>query len=61
MPRCTPDKSSVRCGTLSVGGRGGLRLPHAAMKAKIKRQKAKSKNRLRRTPLIFAFLLLPFA
>src|SRR5690242_10245504 len=32
LPRCTPDNSSVRCGTFSTGGSGGLRLPHVGAK-----------------------------
>src|ERR1044071_614225 len=68
FPRCTPDRSSVRCGTLSTGGCGGRRLPHAAnVKAKGRRQKAKIRREekfLARRPsalLPSAFCLLPSA
>src|SRR2546423_3894727 len=62
FPRCTPERSSVRCGTASTGGSGGRRFPHAAsVKAKGKRQKAKMKNenasrRARISLLPFAFI-----
>src|SRR5947209_15386641 len=46
LPRCTPERSSVRCGTFSTGGSGGRRFPQAEnVKAKGKRQKAKVKKK----------------
>src|SRR5947209_20271768 len=45
LPRCTPERSSVRWGTRSTGGSGGRRLPQAtSVKAKGRRQKAKIRN-----------------
>src|SRR5436309_13698269 len=67
FPRCTPERSSVRCGTASTGGSGGRRFPHAEnVKAKGKKQKAKIKSERRfarntSATLPFAFCLLPFA
>src|ERR671932_2771721 len=61
-PRCTPESSSVRCGTRSTGGSGGRRLPQA--KAKGKRQKAKVRTKAVLITfgcgLTFACYLLPF-
>jgi hypothetical protein len=68
FPRWTPESNSVRCGTLSTGGCGGRRFPHAgSVKAKVKRQKAKIRNEEKdfalgeSDPCTFAFCLLPFA
>src|ERR1041385_8873350 len=46
LPRCAPERASVRCGTRSTGASGGLRFPQA--KVKDSRQRAKVRRQKRR-------------
>src|SRR5256714_15525022 len=49
FPRCTPERSSVRCGTASTGGSGGGRFSQPGKgKAKSRKEKGKKKKKKRR-------------
>jgi len=50
FPRWTPDRSSVRCGILSIGGNGGLRFPHVG--ARDNAEIANNKKRIRGETLL---------
>src|SRR2546421_11284606 len=52
FPRCTPERSSVRCGTASTGGSGGRPFSQPGKgKGKRKKEKAKREKKENRAPL----------